>query len=71
MGFFFILKLFLRGPVQMCFMGLDVFCVTGEPLLLNCEALTHSDDMTLIYWLINGLFPEETSSDDRIVETQE
>lgn len=43
----------------------------GEPLLLNCEALTHSDDMTLIYWLINGLFPEETSSDDRIVETQE
>ncbi|XP_034461826.1 interleukin-1 receptor accessory protein-like isoform X1 [Hippoglossus hippoglossus] len=41
----------------------------GEPLILHCDAVTNSKDgVTLIYWLINGSFPEEIPSRDRIVE---
>ncbi|KAG8008346.1 hypothetical protein GBF38_019476, partial [Nibea albiflora] len=44
----------------------------GEKLVLHCEALTNSeDDLTIIYWLVNGCFPEETTSSDRIIESEE
>lgn len=39
--------------------------------MLHCEALTNQDDVTLIYWLINGTFPEDTTSSERIVELEE
>ncbi|XP_047463506.1 interleukin-18-binding protein-like isoform X2 [Mugil cephalus] len=42
----------------------------GEQLVLHCDALSNcEDDITLIYWLVNGSFPEE--SDGRIVESNE
>lgn len=42
---------------------------TGEQLVLHCDALTnYDDDETLIYWLINGSFPEDTLNHGRIVE---
>uniref|UniRef100_A0A1A8GTQ1 Ig-like domain-containing protein n=1 Tax=Nothobranchius korthausae TaxID=1143690 RepID=A0A1A8GTQ1_9TELE len=41
-------------------------------LVLHCDALTHADDdETLIYWLVDGSFPEDKSSHDRIVESNE
>ncbi|CAK6953672.1 interleukin-18 receptor 1-like isoform X2 [Scomber scombrus] len=43
----------------------------GEVLLLHCDACTDSEDITLIYWLVNGLFPEEANSDGRITELEE
>nr|XP_019941199.1 PREDICTED: interleukin-1 receptor accessory protein-like [Paralichthys olivaceus] len=44
----------------------------GEPLILHCDAFTNNKDgVTLIYWLINGSFPEERSSSDRIVELEQ
>lgn len=55
----------------MCLMGLDVFCLTGKQLLLHCDACADSEDITLIYWLVNGLFPEDTHSDGRITELEE
>ncbi|XP_068187589.1 uncharacterized protein [Antennarius striatus] len=42
----------------------------GEKLFLRCDAFAN-DDMTLIYWLINGSFPEDAPSSDRIVESEE
>lgn len=52
--------------------GLRVFCFTGERLVLHCEAIANSeDDLTIIYWLVNGSFPEETTSSDRIIESEE
>ncbi|KAK2828497.1 hypothetical protein Q5P01_019531 [Channa striata] len=43
----------------------------GETLVLHCDALTNSEDgVVLIYWLINGSFPDEVSSSDRIVESE-
>ncbi|XP_022044209.1 interleukin-1 receptor type 2-like [Acanthochromis polyacanthus] len=44
----------------------------GEPLLLHCSAFTNcEDDASLIYWLVNDTFPEESLSSDRIVESSE
>ncbi|RVE63677.1 hypothetical protein OJAV_G00138860 [Oryzias javanicus] len=44
----------------------------GEPLVLHCDVFTKSDtDETLIYWLVNGSFPEDTLSHDRIIESNE
>ncbi|XP_076606633.1 interleukin-1 receptor accessory protein-like [Chaetodon auriga] len=44
----------------------------GEQLFLNCTAFTHCEaDLTLIYWLVNDSFPEDASSSDRIVESEE
>ncbi|XP_076024367.1 interleukin-18 receptor accessory protein-like [Genypterus blacodes] len=41
----------------------------GKPLILNCEAYSGSD-LTLIYWLVNGSYPELCNS-DRMLETDE
>lgn len=43
----------------------------GKLLMLHCEAFTNQDDITLIYWLVNGTFPEDTTSSERIVELEE
>ncbi|XP_070699325.1 interleukin-1 receptor accessory protein-like isoform X2 [Pempheris klunzingeri] len=44
----------------------------GEELFLHCEATTHcDDDLTVIYWLVNGSFPEDMPSSGRIVESEE
>lgn len=43
----------------------------GKPLMLHCEAHTNQDDVTLIYWLVNAMFPEDTTSRERIVELEE
>ncbi|XP_023260465.1 interleukin-18-binding protein isoform X2 [Seriola lalandi dorsalis] len=44
----------------------------GEPLVLHCDALTNcKDGVTLIYWLVNGSFPEDTPSSGGIVESEE
>ncbi|KAM3601613.1 uncharacterized protein V6R79_015671 [Siganus canaliculatus] len=44
----------------------------GKRLLLHCEAFVNCEtDLTVIYWLVNGSFPEETHNSDRIVETEE
>ncbi|XP_040036328.1 uncharacterized protein LOC120821618 isoform X2 [Gasterosteus aculeatus] len=43
----------------------------GEWLFLNCEAFANSRDTTLIYWLVNGAFPEDLLSSERIVESKE
>ncbi|XP_023139800.1 interleukin-1 receptor type 2-like [Amphiprion ocellaris] len=44
----------------------------GEPLLLHCGAFTNcEDDVSVIYWLVNDSFPEETVNSDRIVESSE
>ncbi|XP_008301535.1 interleukin-1 receptor accessory protein-like [Stegastes partitus] len=44
----------------------------GEQLLLHCDAFTNcEDDESLIYWLVNGSFPEDTLSSGRIVELSE
>ena len=49
---------------------LGVFCLTGEPLILHCDAVTNSKaGVTLIYWLVNGSFPEDISSSGRIEES--
>ncbi|KAL6098925.1 uncharacterized protein ACO6RY_17954 [Pungitius sinensis] len=43
----------------------------GEWLFLCCEAFANSKDTTLIYWLVNGSFPEDLLSSERILETNE
>ncbi|XP_053296929.1 interleukin-1 receptor accessory protein [Pleuronectes platessa] len=44
----------------------------GEPLILDCDAVTNSKDgVTLIYWLVNGSFPEDIPSRDRIIESDQ
>nr|XP_046266206.1 interleukin-1 receptor accessory protein-like [Scatophagus argus] len=44
----------------------------GEQLFLHCEAFANCEaDQTVIYWLINGSFPEDTPSSGRIVESEE
>ncbi|XP_042355371.1 interleukin-1 receptor accessory protein-like isoform X2 [Plectropomus leopardus] len=43
----------------------------GEQLFLHCEALTNCQDVALIYWLVNDSFPEDTPSNDRIIESEE
>lgn len=52
-------------------MGSAVLWLTGEWLFLNCEAFANSRDTTLIYWLVNGAFPEDLLSSERIVESKE
>lgn len=49
-----------------------LFCFTGQHLILHCEAFANCEaDQTLIYWLVNDSFPEDTHSSSRMVETQE
>lgn len=44
----------------------------GQHLFLHCEAFANCDaDMTIIYWLVNGSFPEDVPSSGRIVESKE
>ncbi|XP_068572674.1 interleukin-1 receptor accessory protein-like [Cebidichthys violaceus] len=43
----------------------------GEQLFLHCEAFTNCKDVTLIYWLVNGTFPEDLLSSGRILESEE
>ncbi|XP_031713209.1 interleukin-18-binding protein-like isoform X2 [Anarrhichthys ocellatus] len=43
----------------------------GEQLFLHCEAFTNCKDVTLIYWLVNGSFPEDLLSSGRILESEE
>ncbi|TNN88693.1 Interleukin-1 receptor accessory protein [Liparis tanakae] len=43
----------------------------GEQLFLHCEAFANPKDVTLIYWLVNGSFPEDLLCSDRIVESEE
>ncbi|XP_038150481.1 interleukin-18-binding protein-like isoform X2 [Cyprinodon tularosa] len=44
----------------------------GELLVLHCDAFPNCDeDEAVIYWLVNGTFPEETPSNDRIIESKE
>lgn len=63
---------YIEAILKLCVMGLDVFYPTGERLFLHCEAIANcEDDLTIIYWLVNGSFPEETSSTGRIVESEE
>lgn len=53
-------------------MDLDAFCLTGQHLFLHCEAFANCEaDQTLIYWLVDGSFPEEAPSSGRIVESEE
>lgn len=44
---------------------------SGKLLLLHCEAFTNQEDVTIIYWLVNGTFPEDTDSSKRIKELKE
>ncbi|XP_073336030.1 interleukin-1 receptor accessory protein-like [Pagrus major] len=44
----------------------------GQLLILHCEAFANFEaDQTVIYWLVNGSFPEDTPSSGRIVESEE
>ncbi|XP_012722571.2 uncharacterized protein LOC105929372 [Fundulus heteroclitus] len=44
----------------------------GEQLVLHCDALPNcDDDEALIYWLVDGSFPEDAPSSDRIIESNE
>ncbi|XP_069581615.1 interleukin-1 receptor accessory protein-like [Brachyistius frenatus] len=44
----------------------------GKQLILHCDAITNcEDDEALIYWLVNGSFPEDLPSCDRMVESNE
>lgn len=61
---------FLKGSCS--YFDPNAFIFAGEQLLLHCGALTNCDDgEALIYWLVNGSFPEDALSRDRIVETHE
>lgn len=49
-----------------------MFWTAGEQLVLHCDAYANCEDgVTLAYWLINDAYPDEISSSDRIVESQE
>lgn len=62
----------IEAVLLLCLMGLDVFCPTGEQLFLHCKAFANCGaDEALIYWLVNDTFPEDTHSNDRIVELEE
>lgn len=44
----------------------------GQHLFLHCEAFANCEaDMTVIYWLVNGSFPEDLPSSGRILESEE
>ncbi|KAM9846612.1 interleukin-1 receptor type 2-like isoform 2-T2 [Aulostomus maculatus] len=48
----------------------SVEVVPGGPLTLKCRAFPKSfPDETLIYWLVNGSFPENAHSKGRITES--
>lgn len=51
-------------------MGLGALFLAGEQMFLHCEAFSNCDQ-TLIYWLVNGTFPEDAPSSGRIVESDE
>ncbi|XP_057677561.1 interleukin-18 receptor 1-like isoform X2 [Corythoichthys intestinalis] len=43
----------------------------GQSMVLNCSALTNcGNDVALLYWLINGSFPEDIHSNDRVTELE-
>lgn len=47
-------------------------CPTGQQLFLYCEAFANCEaDQTLIYWLVNGSFPEDSPGSGRIKEMEE
>lgn len=49
-----------------------IIFLTGKQLLLHCAAFANCEvDMVVIYWLVNGSFPEDTSDSGRIVESEE
>lgn len=51
---------------------IDAVWSAGELLVLHCAARTNcEDDVAITYWLVNGAFPEETRSHDRIIESEE
>ncbi|XP_061595824.1 interleukin-18 receptor accessory protein-like isoform X2 [Cololabis saira] len=55
------------GPKHVC-----IKACPGKPLVLHCDAFTtSSNDETLIYWLVNDLFPEDAQNQGRIVESNE
>ncbi|XP_029925222.1 interleukin-1 receptor accessory protein-like isoform X2 [Myripristis murdjan] len=44
----------------------------GKRLVLNCKAYANcEEDLTLIYWLVNGSFPETAYTNGRVAETEE
>ncbi|KAG7223257.1 hypothetical protein INR49_015613 [Caranx melampygus] len=44
----------------------------GETVVLHCDAFANDKDgVTLIYWLVDGFFPEDICSSGRIVESEE
>ncbi|XP_071772732.1 interleukin-1 receptor type 2-like [Centroberyx gerrardi] len=44
----------------------------GKRLVLHCKAYPKcEDDQTLIYWLVNGSFPEDAFTNGRVAETKE
>ncbi|XP_061659371.1 interleukin-18-binding protein-like [Syngnathoides biaculeatus] len=50
---------------------LQIKAQPGQPLVLRCAALTNcggGDDVTLLYWLVNGSFPEDLRGGNRITE---
>lgn len=53
-------------------MGVDALWLTGQQLILHCEVFANCEaDQTIIYWLVNGSFPEDAPSSGRIVEAKE
>lgn len=49
---------------------MDLFCLSGALLVLHCDALFNcEDDVTLIYWLVNGNFPEDDPNSNRMTES--
>lgn len=45
---------------------------TGKWLVIDCKADPGlPDDFTLVYWLVNGTFPEVAYTDGRVSETEE
>ncbi|XP_061606992.1 uncharacterized protein LOC133466873 isoform X2 [Phyllopteryx taeniolatus] len=48
---------------------LQIKAQLGQPLVLHCAALTNcGHDVTLLYWLVNGSFPEDIYTSGRITE---
>lgn len=46
--------------------------VLGKRLVIDCKADPGlPDDFTLVYWLVNGTFPEVAYTDGRVSETEE
>lgn len=45
---------------------------TGKRLVIECKADPGlPDEFALVYWLVNGTFPDVASTDGRVSETEE